>query len=107
MRGASGGIIRFELAALLFYLVIIIYVWSGVLCSRMDRYILWSAFILRNDIRWILHSKPIGGLDVSQLSVVKPENLALHENAWMGWLAMFIITPLDRAGLNYGLVCMQ
>jgi len=29
-----------------------------------------------------------------QLREVKPENLVLQDNAWMAWLAMFIITPV-------------
>ncbi|MGI6731517.1 MAG: sodium:solute symporter family protein [Anaerovoracaceae bacterium] len=94
---ASGGMIPFKFAALLFYLVIIIYVWSGGL-----RAVAWT------DIFYgiiLFFGMIIGGIYIAnlldgpvdmfqQLKEIKPENLVLQDYAWMGWLSMFIITPV-------------
>ncbi len=94
---ASGGIIRFEFAALLFYLVIIIYVWSGGLRAVAWTDIFYGVLLFFGMIfAGFYIADLLGGPSemFSQLREVRPENLALHENAWMAWIAMFIITPV-------------
>ncbi len=94
---ASGGIIRFELAALLFYLIIIIYVWSGGLRAVAWTDIFYGVLLFFGMIYGGIYIAGLLGGPTemfSQLREVSPQNLVLKENAWMGWLAMFIITPV-------------
>lgn len=94
---ASGGIINFKFAALMFYVVIIIYVWSGGLRAVAWTDIFYGVLLFFGMIfGGIYIANLLGGPNemFEQLRVVKPENLKLQENAWMAWLAMFIITPV-------------
>ncbi len=94
---ASGGLIRFELAALMFYLVIIIYVWSGGLRAVAWTDIFYGILLFFGMIFGGFYIADLLGGPTEmfeQLRQAKPENLMLQENAWMAWLAMFIITPV-------------
>ena len=94
---ASGGLIRFEFAALLFYLVIIIYVWSGGLRAVAWTDIFYGILLFFGMIFGGFYiANLLGGpADMfEQIREIKPENLVLQENAWVAWLAMFIITPV-------------
>ena len=94
---ASGGIIPFWMAGLLFYAVIITYVWAGGV-----RAIAWTD-ILHGIM--LFFGMTIGGLFIvsilgghanmfQMLAEVKPQNLQLHPNDWMMWVAMFFVTPI-------------
>lgn len=94
---ASGGIINFKVAALMFYVVIIIYVWSGGLRAVAWTDIFYGLLLFFGMIfAGIYIANILGGPGAmfEQLRAIKPENLYLQENAWMAWLAMFIITPV-------------
>ena len=94
---ASGGLINFKFAALLFYLVIIIYVWSGGLRAVALTDIFYGVLLFFGMIYGGIYiANLLGGTGemFAQLREVKPENLVLQDNAWMAWLAMFIITPV-------------
>lgn len=94
---ASGGIINFKFAALLFYLVIIIYVWTGGLRAVAWTDIFYGILLFFGMIfGGIYIANLLGGATemFEQVRALKPENLALQQNAWMAWLAMFIITPV-------------
>ncbi|MCL1895536.1 MAG: sodium:solute symporter family protein [Clostridiales bacterium] len=95
---ASGGIITFPLAALLFYVVIIIYVWSGGLRAVAWTDIFYGVLLFFGMIfagMYIVNSNWGGATEMfTQLGNAKPENLSLEGNSWMGWIAMFIITPI-------------
>lgn len=94
---ASGGLITFKFAALLFYLVIIIYVWSGGLRAVAWTDIFYGILLFFGMIfGGIYIANLLGGPGemFEQVRAVKPENLSLQPGAWMAWLAMFIITPV-------------
>lgn len=93
----SNGLVPFWLAALLFYLIIIIYVWAGGV-----RAIAWTDVIHGTLLFFgmvfagFYIANLLGGTTsmFEMLAVERPQNLALHENDWMGWVAMFFITPI-------------
>ncbi len=94
---ASGGLIPFKLAALMFYLVIIIYVWSGGLRAVAWTDIFYGVLLFFGMIYGGIYiANLLGGPAemFQQLAAAKPENLVLADGAWMGWLAMFIVTPV-------------
>ncbi len=94
---ASNGVIPFEWAALLFYVVIIIYVWSGGLRAVAWTDIFYGVLLFFGMVyAGIYVAGEVGGPSgvFEELAVVKPEHLHLGEGMWMGWLAMFIITPV-------------
>ncbi|MCL1982102.1 MAG: sodium:solute symporter family protein [Clostridiales bacterium] len=94
---ASGGVISFPVAALLFYLVIIIYVWSGGLRAVAWTDIFYGILLFFGMIYGGIYiANLLGGPSemFEQIRTVKPEHLTLQSGAWMGWLAMFIITPV-------------
>lgn len=94
---ASGGIISFKFAALMFYLVIIIYVWSGGLRAVAWTDIFYGILLFFGMIYGGIYIAGLLGGPTEmfgQLKEVKPGNLVLEDNAWMAWLAMFIITPV-------------
>ena len=94
---ASGGLIDFKFAALMFYLVIIIYVWSGGLRAVAWTDIFYGVLLFFGMIFGGFYiANLLGGSSemFEQIREVKPENLMLQENAWVAWLAMFIITPV-------------
>lgn len=95
---ASGGIIPFWLAALLFYLVIIIYVWSGGLRAVAWTDIFYGVLLFFGMIfagLYIVNLKEIGGV-TSMFDFIKettPEKLVVGNN-WLLWISMFIVTPV-------------
>lgn len=94
---ASGGVIPFALAALIFYVVIIIYVWSGGLRAVAWTDIFYGVLLFFGMVvAGLLVANELGGpvAMFDELAVVRPENLVLAEGAWMTWIAMFVITPL-------------
>ncbi len=94
---ASGGIISFKFAALMFYAVIIIYVWSGGLRAVAWTDIFYGVLLFFGMVfAGIYIANILGGPSdmFEKLREVKPENLTLQGQMWMGWLTMFIITPV-------------
>lgn len=94
---ASGGLISFKFAALLFYLVIIVYVWSGGLRAVAWTDIFYGILLFFGMIYGGIYIAGLLGGPAEmfdQVRAVKPENLALQPNAWVAWLAMFLITPM-------------
>ncbi|MDR2163438.1 MAG: sodium:solute symporter family protein [Clostridiales Family XIII bacterium] len=93
---ASGGIINFKIAALLFYVIIIIYVWSGGLRAVAWTDIFYGILLFFGMVfAGFYIANLLGGTTevFAELKEVKPENLILGNNA-MGWLSMFIVTPI-------------
>lgn len=95
---ASGGLIGFEVAALLFYLVIIVYVWSGGLRAVAWTDIFYGVLLFFGMVfsGFYIVGQQLGGTAAmfDQLGQVRPENLVLADGAWMTWIAIFLITPL-------------
>ena len=95
---ASGGIIPFWLAALLFYLVIIIYVWSGGLRAVAWTDIFYGVLLFFGMIfagLYIVNLKEIGGVTnmFDYIQQTTPEKLVVGDN-WLLWISMFIVTPV-------------
>ncbi|MDR2457393.1 MAG: sodium:solute symporter family protein [Clostridiales Family XIII bacterium] len=97
---ASGGIISFNIAALLFYVVIIIYVWSGGLRAVAWTDIFYGVLLFFGMIVGGIFVAKVAfdkGGDISifeQIRQVKPDNLKLGDAGVMAWLSMFIVTPI-------------
>lgn len=95
---ASGGLIPFWLAALLFYLVIIIYVWSGGLRAVAWTDIFYGVLLFFGMIfagLYIVNLKEVGGV-TNMFDFIQnkhPEKLIVGDN-WMLWISMFIVTPI-------------
>lgn len=97
MEVASGGVIPFWLAGLLFYLVIIIYVWAGGVRAIAWTDIFYGATIFIGLITsGILIVGEVGGMGTmfDEIQQIQPENLILGDGVWMTWITMFIIVPL-------------
>jgi SSS family solute:Na+ symporter len=93
---ASGGLIDFKIAALLFYVVIIIYVWSGGLRAVAWTDIFYGVLLFFGMVFAGFYIANLVGGPASlfeQIRESKPENLILGNNH-MAWLSMFIVTPL-------------
>jgi len=97
MEVASGGALPFWLGALLFYLVIIVYVWAGGV-----RAIAWTDVFYGSTIfigliaAGVFVVGEVGGMGTmfDEIQQAQPEHLILGEGEWMTWIAMFLITPL-------------
>lgn len=97
MEVASGGVIPFWLGALLFYLVIIIYVWAGGVRAIAWTDIFYGVAIFFGLIAaGIFVVGEVGGMGTmfDEIQQVHPEHLLLGDGMWMTWVAMFLITPL-------------
>ena len=95
---ASGGLIPFWLAALLFYLVIIIYVWSGGLRAVAWTDIFYGVLLFFGMIfagLYIVNLKEVGGVTnmFDFIQSKHPEKIIVGDN-WMLWISMFIVTPI-------------
>ncbi|RIK15117.1 MAG: sodium:proline symporter [Acidobacteria bacterium] len=94
---ASGGLIPFAWAALIFYVVIIIYVWSGGLRAVAWTDIFYGVLLFFGMVvAGLLVANELGGTVAmfDQLAEARPENLVLADGAWMTWIAMFLVTPI-------------
>ena len=94
---ASGNQIPFALAALLFYVVIIIYVWAGGLRAVAWTDIFYGILLFFGMIfAGFYIANLLGGPTAmfNQLGTDFPGQRILQEGKWMNWLAMFIITPV-------------
>lgn len=94
---ASGGIINFEIAALLFYLVIIIYVWSGGLRAVAWTDIFYGVLLFFGMVfAGFYIAAQLGGpvAMFEQVAEIDPNHLILNDGAWMTWVAIFIVTPV-------------
>ncbi|GAA3070292.1 MULTISPECIES: sodium:solute symporter family protein [Actinomycetes] len=97
MEVASNGVLPFWLAGLLFYLVIIIYVWSGGLRAVAWTDIFYGVLLFTGMITaGIFLVGEVGGMGTmfDEIEQIQPENLILADGAWMAWIAMFVITPI-------------
>lgn len=95
---ASGGLIPYWLAALLFYLVIIIYVWSGGLRAVAWTDIFYGVLLFFGMVGaglYIVNLPEVGGVTAMFDFIEKtdPSKLTVNDN-WMSWLSMFLITPI-------------
>ncbi|MDO4552034.1 MAG: sodium:solute symporter family protein [Bacillota bacterium] len=94
---ASGNTIPFALAALLFYVVIIIYVWAGGLRAVAWTDIFYGILLFFGMMFAGFYVASLLGGPVEmfhQLEETFPGQTVLAEGRWMNWLAMFIITPV-------------
>lgn len=94
---ASGELIPFALAAMLFYLVIIIYVWAGGIraiawCDIFYGVLLFFGMVFAGFYVASLVGGPAAMFH--QVEQIFPGHTTLTEGRWMNWLAMFIITPV-------------
>ncbi|MDO4393915.1 MAG: sodium:solute symporter family protein [Bacillota bacterium] len=95
---ASGGLIPYWVAGLIFYLVIIIYVWSGGLRAVAWTDIFYGALLFFGMIfagLYIVNIDKVGGISelFSYIAQHSPEKVIVGDN-WMSWLSMFLITPI-------------
>jgi len=94
---ASGNQIPFALAAFLFYIVIIIYVWAGGLRAVAWTDIFYGVLLFFGMVfAGFYIANLLGGPTAmfNQLGTDFPGQRILQEGKWMNWLAMFIITPV-------------
>ena len=94
---ASGNQIPFKLAALLFYIVIIIYVWAGGLRAVAWTDIFYGVLLFFGMIYAGFYvASLLGGPTemFNQIGQQFPGNRILQGGLWMSWLGMFIITPV-------------
>lgn len=94
---ASGNQIPFALAALMFYVVIIIYVWAGGLRAVAWTDIFYGILLFFGMIfAGFYIADLLGGPTAmfNQLGTDFPSQRILGDGKWMNWLAMFIITPV-------------
>ncbi|GAB3181618.1 sodium:solute symporter family protein [Nesterenkonia halophila] len=97
MEVASDGVLPFWLAGLLFYLVIIIYVWSGGLRAVAWTDVFYGVLLFTGMISaGIFLVGEVGGMGTmfDQIEQVRPEHLILADGDWMAWISMFVVTPL-------------
>jgi len=94
---ASGELIPFPLAAMLFYVVIIIYVWAGGIraiawCDIFYGVLLFFGMVFAG----FYVASLVGGPSAMfhQVEQMFPGHTILADGRWMNWLAMFIITPV-------------
>jgi len=94
---ASGELISFPVAAMLFYVVIIIYVWAGGIraiawCDIFYGVLLFFGMVFAGFYVASLVGGPAAMFH--QVEQMFPGHTILAEGRWMNWLAMFIITPV-------------
>ncbi len=94
---ASGELIPFAMAAMLFYVVIIIYVWAGGIraiawCDIFYGVLLFFGMVFAGFYVASLVGGPTAMFH--QVEAMFPGQTILAEGRWMNWLAMFIITPV-------------
>ncbi|MDR1796148.1 MAG: sodium:solute symporter family protein [Clostridiales Family XIII bacterium] len=97
IQTASHDIIDYKLAALLFYVVIIIYVWSGGLRAVAWTDIFYGVLLFFGMVfAGIYIANLVGGPGsmFEQIGQAKPENLILGDKNVMAWLSMFVVTPI-------------
>ncbi len=94
---ASGGLIPFAIGALVFYIVIIIYVWAGGIraiawCDIFYGVLLFFGMMFAG----LYVASLVGGPTAmfQRLEEMFPGHTVLAEGKWMAWIAMFIITPV-------------
>lgn len=94
---ASGGMLSFAVAALLFYIVIIIYVWAGGVraiawCDIFYGVLLFFGMVFAG----FYVASLVGGPTemFHQVEQMFPGHTQLAEGKWMAWLSMFIVTPV-------------
>ncbi len=94
---ASGQLIPFAVAAMLFYVVIITYVWAGGIraiawCDIFYGILLFFGMVFAG----FYVASLVGGPSVMfhKVEEMFPGQTVLQDTRWMNWLAMFIITPV-------------
>ena len=95
---ASGGAIPYWAAGLLFYVVIIIYVWSGGLRAVAWTDIFYGVLLFFGMVFagfYVVAQPEVGGVKAmfQYIADTTPEKLIVGDN-WLLWLSMFIITPI-------------
>lgn len=97
MEVASDGALPFWMAGLLFYLVIIIYVWSGGLRAVAWTDVFYGVLLFVGMISaGIFLVGEVGGMGTmfDEIEQIRPEHLVLADGEWMAWISMFVVTPL-------------
>ncbi len=95
---ASGGAIPYWAAGLLFYVVIIIYVWSGGLRAVAWTDIFYGVLLFFGMIYagfYIVNLPEVGGVSAmfDYIQQHTPEKMIVGDN-YLLWMSMFIITPV-------------
>ena len=98
IQTASNNVIPYWAAALLFYVVIIIYVWSGGLRAVAWTDIFYGVLLFFGMIFagfYIVSLPQVGGVTAmfDYIESTTPEKLIVGDN-WMLYLSMFIVTPV-------------
>lgn len=94
---ASGGVIGFEVAALLFYAVIIGYVWSGGLRAVAWTDIFYGVLLFFGMVfAGFYVADIVGGPGAlfDQLGRQDPSHLVLGSGSQLAWVTLFLITPI-------------
>lgn len=98
---ASGGLIPWQMAGLIFYAVIVIYVWAGGLRAVAWTDIFYGILLFFGMIfAGFYVAAQVGGVDAlfAKLKVTAPQALTLPgptgKAGAMLWVSMFILTPL-------------
>ncbi len=94
---ASGGVIGFEVAAFLFYAVIIGYVWSGGLRAVAWTDIFYGVLLFFGMVfAGFYVADIVGGPSAlfDQLAQRDPSHLVLEPGSQLAWLTLFLITPI-------------
>lgn len=94
---ATGGLIPWRLSGLIFYLIIIVYLWSGGIRAVALTDIVYGIliFITMLSVGFYLSSKA-GGIDFIFKRIVEldPDKNIMDKIDVFSWLSMFIIVPL-------------
>ncbi len=94
---ASGELIPFAMAAMLFYVVIIIYVWAGGIRAIAWCDIFYGVLLFFGMVFAGFYVASLVGGPAAMFHKVEemfPGHTILEGDRWMNWLAMFIITPV-------------
>ncbi len=94
---ASGGVIGFEVAALLFYAVIIGYVWSGGLRAVAWTDVFYGVLLFFGMVfAGFYVADIVGGPGAlfDQLAREDPSHLVLGSGSQLAWVTLFLITPI-------------
>ena len=94
---ATGGLIPWRLSGLIFYLIIIVYLWSGGIRAVALTDILYGTLIFATmiSVGFYLSSKA-GGIDYifERITEFQPEKNIMDKADIFSWISMFIIVPL-------------
>lgn len=97
IEAASGGVVGYEVAALVFYAVIIGYVWSGGLRAVAWTDIFYGVLLFFGMVfAGFYVADLVGGPSAlfEQLGQQNPDHLVLEPGSAMAWVTLFVVTPI-------------